>query len=128
MQPVSERITSLTAGRYGELTLGPQLDATGIELGGSEREFASPLGRNARADRARVATGDRGGPWDAFVVLDDQLTQTDETRMGWTRRLLGQVAEESQVIVLTCHPLDYEAESPTHLVDLTIQLSRTDHA
>ena len=35
VQPVGERIADLTAGRYGELALGPQLDATSIELGGT---------------------------------------------------------------------------------------------
>ena len=127
VQPVSERIASLTAGRYGELALGPQLDATGIELGGSEREF-SALSVGTREQIALVLRLVIAEALGTFVVLDDQLTQTDETRMGWTRRLLAHVAEESQVIVLTCHPLDYEAESPTHLVDLTMQLSRTDPA
>ena len=60
------------------------------------------------------------------MVLDDQLTQTDDTRMAWTRRLLAQAAEASQVIVLTCHPLDYEPESPDHVVDLSGLLSRSD--
>ena len=48
--------------------------------------------------------------------------------MEWMRRLLAQAAEEgSQVIVLTCHPLDYEAESPDHVVDLSGVVSRSDH-
>ena len=60
------------------------------------------------------------------MVLDDQLTQTDDTRMEWTRHLLAQAAQASQVIVLTCHPLDYEAESPDHVVDLSTVLARSD--
>lgn len=124
VQPVSERIASLTAGRYGELALGPQLDATGIELGGSERDFGT-LSVGTREQIAlvlRLAIAEALG---AFLVLDDQLTQTDERRMEWTRRLLRQVAEDSQVIVLTCHPLDYEAES-NHVVDLSPLLTRSD--
>ena len=127
VQPVSERIAGLTAGRYGELALGPQLDATGIELGGSEREFAA-LSVGTREQIAlvlRLAIAEALG---TFVVLDDQLTQTDETRMQWMRRLLAQAAEGSQVIVLTCHPLDYEAESPDHVVDLSALLTRSDLA
>ena len=61
-----------------------------------------------------------------FVVLDDQLTQTDDTRMEWMRRLLAQAAQASQVIVFTCHPLDYEPESPDHVVDLSTVLRRSD--
>ena len=125
VQPVSERIASLTAGRYGDLALGPQLDSTGIELGGSEREFGA-LSVGTREQIAlvlRLAIAEALG---TFVVLDDQLTQTDETRMGWTRRLLAQVAKGSQVIILTCHPSDYEAESPKHVVDLSTLLSRND--
>ena len=126
VQPVSERIADLTAGRYGELALGPQLDASGIELGGSEREFGA-LSVGTREQIAlvlRLAIAEALG---TFVVLDDQLTQTDETRMEWMRRLLAQAAEEgSQVIVLTCHPLDYEAESPDHVVDLSGVVSRSD--
>ena len=126
VQPVSERIADLTAGRYGELALGPQLDATGIELGGSEREFAA-LSVGTREQIAlvlRLAIAEALG---TFVVLDDQLTQTDDTRMEWMRRLLAQAAEVSQVIVLTCHPLDYEAQSPDHIVDLSELVSRSDH-
>ena len=127
VQPVSERIASLTAGRYGELALGPQLDATGIELAGSEREFGA-LSVGTREQIAlvlRLAIAEALG---TFVVLDDQLTQTDDTRMAWTRRLLAQVAEGAQVIVLTCHPLHYEAESPDHVVDLSTRMSRSEQA
>ncbi|MCY3819704.1 MAG: AAA family ATPase [Gammaproteobacteria bacterium] len=125
VQPVSQRIASLTAGRYGELALGPQLDATGIELAGSEREFGA-LSVGTREQIAlvlRIAIAEALG---TFLVLDDQLTQTDDTRMDWTRRLLAEVAQGVQVIVLTCHPLDYEAESPDHVVDLSALLSRSD--
>ncbi len=127
VQPVSERIADLTAGRYGELALGPQLDATGIELGGSEREFdALSVGtREQIALVLRLAIAEALG---TFVVLDDQLTQTDDTRMEWTRRLLAQAAEASQVIVLTCHPLDDEPEAPDHVVDLSGVLRRSDQA
>ena len=125
VQPVSERIAGLTAGRYGELALGPQLDATGIELAGSEREFGA-LSVGTREQIAlvlRLAIAEALG---TFVVLDDQLTQTDETRMEWMRGLLAEAAEGSQVIVLTCHPLDYEPESPDHVVDLSALLRRSD--
>ena len=37
--PVSERVAALTGGRYGELAIGPQLDAAGIQTAGVERKF-----------------------------------------------------------------------------------------
>ena len=123
VKPVSERIAGLTAGRYSELALGPQLDASGIEMRGVEREFGT-LSVGTREQIAlvlRVAIAEALG---TFLVLDDQLTQTDDTRMKWMRRLLAQAAGGSQVIVLTCHPLDYE--SPDHVVDLRTVLSRSD--
>ena len=125
VQPVSERIADLTAGRYGELALGPQLDATGSNWAG--RSGSSVHCRSEPREQIalvlRLAIAEALG---TFVVLDDQLTQTDDTRMEWTRRLLAQAAKTSQVIVLTCHPLDYEAESPDHVVDLGTVLSRSD--
>ena len=82
------RIAGLTAGRYGELALGPQLDATAIELGGSEREFGA-LSVGTREQIALVLRLGIAEALGTFVVLDDQLTQTDGTRMGWMRRLLA---------------------------------------
>jgi hypothetical protein len=42
-----------------------------------------------------------------FVILDDQLTQSDPGRKAWMRELLDRAAERIQVVVLTCHPQDY---------------------
>ena len=39
VEPVSRRMGALTGGRYGDLAIGPQLDATGIQLAGGERRF-----------------------------------------------------------------------------------------
>ena len=125
VQPVSERIAGFTAGRYGEMALGPQLNATGIELDGSEREFGS-LSVGTREQIAlvlRLAIAEALG---TFLVLDDQLTQTDDARMEWMRQLLAQAAKASQVVVFTCHPLAYEAESPDRVVDLSTVVRRSD--
>ena len=127
VQPVSERIAGFTAGRYGELALGPQLDATGIELDGSEREFGA-LSVGTREQIAlvlRLAIAEALG---TFVVLDDQLTQTDDARMEWMRQLLARAAKVSQIVVLTCHPMAYEAESPDYVVDLSTLILRSDQS
>jgi uncharacterized protein YhaN len=41
------------------------------------------------------------------VVLDDQLVQSDDTRMDWFRALLVEKARNFQIIVFTCRPDDY---------------------
>ena len=43
---------------------------------------------------------------DTFIVLDDQLTQSDPARMTWMRNLLEAAAARIQVIVMTCHPIN----------------------
>jgi len=41
------------------------------------------------------------------LVLDDQLVQSDDTRMDWFRALLAEKARAFQIIVFTCRPGDY---------------------
>jgi hypothetical protein len=41
------------------------------------------------------------------VVLDDQLAQSDGTRMEWFRALLAEKARNFQIVVFTCQPSDY---------------------
>jgi len=41
------------------------------------------------------------------VVLDDQLVQSDDTRMDWFRALLVEKARNFQIVVFTCRPVDY---------------------
>ena len=41
------------------------------------------------------------------VVLDDQLVQSDGTRMDWFRALLAEKARSFQIVVFTCRPGDY---------------------
>ena len=41
------------------------------------------------------------------LVLDDQLVQSDETRMDWFRELLKEKSRTFQIVVFTCRPRDY---------------------
>ena len=41
------------------------------------------------------------------VVLDDQLVQSDVTRMDWFRALLAEKAHTFQIVVFTCRQNDY---------------------
>ena len=47
------------------------------------------------------------------VVLDDQLVQSDGTRMDWFRSLLAEKAHSFQIVVFTCRPGDYLTASAT---------------
>ena len=119
VQPISERMTALTEGRYGEIVIGPQLDATGIHLAGTERPFdgLSVGALEQISILLRLSIAESLG---SFVILDDQLTQSDPERLSWMRTLLQGVAENVQVVVVTCHPEDYMGEDVTaNVVDLT---------
>ncbi len=123
--PVSSRFSELTDGRYGDAAIGPELDAEGVRLAGEVRPF-SGLSVGAREQFAillRLAIAEALG---AFVVLDDQLTQTDGIRMAWLREILEDAATRIQVVVLTCHPEDYGAGAATHVVGLVSRLRRSD--
>ena len=126
VKPVSERMTALTHGRYREVGIGPQLDATGIRLGDDERSFddVSVGTREQIALLLRLAIAEALG---SFVILDDHLTQSDPGRMAWIRELLGEAAQKIQVVVMTCHPDAYltgEAVGKIHAVDLTERIER----
>ncbi len=125
VEPVSRRMGVLTDGRYGDIAIGPHLDATGIELAGGERQFRTlSVGTQEQiALLLRVAIGEALG---SFVILDDQLTQSDPGRMTWMRDLLTEAAQRIQVVVLTCHPADYRVDGPQRFVDLTQCLARSD--
>ena len=106
VKPVSERMAALTGGRYSEVGIGPQLDATGIHLGGEERSLGdvSVGTREQIALLLRLSIAEALG---SFVILDDHLTQSDPDRMAWMRELLGKAAQNIQVVVMTCHPDAY---------------------
>ena len=125
VEPISRRMGALTGGRYGDLAIGPQLDPTGIQLAGGERPFDTlSIGTQEQiALLLRVAIAEALG---TFVILDDQLTQSDATRMAWIRELLAETAGRIQVVVLTCHPGDYQIDGARHVVDLTQCLTRSE--
>ena len=126
VKPVSERMAALTNGRYSEVGIGPQLDATGIRLGEAERSFddVSVGTREQVALLLRLAIAEALG---SFVILDDHLTQSDPRRMAWIRGLLSEAAQNIQVVVMTCHPDAYltgDSGGDVHAVDLMERIER----
>jgi uncharacterized protein YhaN len=125
VDPVSRRRAELTAGRYGNIAIDPQLKATGIQVGGEEREFeVLSVGTQEQiALLLRLSIAEALG---TFVILDDQLTQSDPARMAWMRQLLDRAAQKIQIVVLTCHPQDYlSGGSDANAVDLVGCVRRT---
>lgn len=126
VEPVSRRMGALTRGRYGDIAIGPQLNATGIALAGGDRPFNSlSIGTQEQiALLLRLAIAEALG---TFVILDDQLTQSDTTRMNAMRGVLTEAAQHVQILIFTCHPTDYPLDA-ANVVDLTQHVTRSDRA
>lgn len=122
VKPVGERLAALTGGRYQQVGIGPQLEATGVFFAGGERplEEISVGTREQTALLLRLAVAEALG---FFLVLDDNLTQSDSERMSWLRDQLGKATDVPQVIVMTCHPTAY-LTGGEHAVDLTRCITR----
>ena len=123
VEPISRRMGALTAGRYGDIAIGPELNATGIALAGGDRPFKSlSIGTQEQlALLLRLAIAEALG---TFLILDDQLTQSDASRMGTLAEVLLTAAEQVQIIIFTCHPTAYPTDA--HTVDLTKHIQRSD--
>jgi hypothetical protein len=103
---VAEQFNKLTRERYETVSLTAQLETKGVVVAGGvrstswlsvgTREQLSTLFRMSLAEYLRTA-----------IVLDDQLVQSDESRMDWFRTLLKDKAQLFQIIVFTCRPGDY---------------------
>ena len=124
IKPVSQRMAALTANRYGNVAIDAQLNPGGIELAGDERDFEA-LSAGTREQIALLLRLSIAEALDSFVILDDQLTQSDRGRLTWMRDLLGTASADIQIIVLTCHPDDY-ATVGAHTVDLADCITRTE--
>ena len=128
VEPITKRMAQLTGGRYGNLLIGPKLETEGIELGGTQRDLeALSVGtREQLATVLRLTIADALG---STVVLDDQLVQSDASRMDWLRAFMMECADRFQILVLTCHPEEYRSararKSVFKSIDLTECLQRS---
>src|SRR5207244_10817139 len=82
----------------GVMVSGALRPASQISVG--TREQLSTLYRLSLAEYLRTV-----------IVLDDQLVQSDDSRMDWFRTLLNDKAHSFQIVVFTCRPGDYLAGS-----------------
>ena len=99
---------ALTQRRYENIQLTAELGTEGVVAAGVVR----PTNRISVGTREQLSTLYRLSLAEYLcttVVLDDQLVQSDGTRMDWFRSLLAEKAHNFQIVVFTCRPGDYLA-------------------
>jgi hypothetical protein len=106
--PIASRISDLTAGRYSRLALGPGLETQGVFAAGDDRDV-SLLSVGTKDQLSTVLRLTIAEQLKSTIVLDDQLTQSDASRMTWLREFLVQIAATIQIVVFTCRRGDYSA-------------------
>ena len=129
--PVASRFAELTKGRYAAVKFAPSLQATSVGLAGAEASSHGVLEALSVGTRDHLATLVRLAialQLKSAIVLDDHLVHTDLGRLSWFRDALASVAAQTQVIVLTCRPLDYvptgQSTEATRLIDLSKVIDR----
>jgi AAA domain len=107
---IAAKFEALTLKRYENVRLTAQLGTEGIVVGGALRaaERLSVGTREQLSTLYRLSLAEYLG---TTVVLDDQLVQSDVTRLDWFRALLAEKARAFQIIVFTCRPTDYLPKS-----------------
>lgn len=108
--PVASRFSALTGGRYGAVALGPDLETQGIAVAGNDRDV-DLLSVGTKDQLCTILRMTIAEQLKSAIVLDDQLTQSDRSRMDWLRDFLLKTAESVQVIVFTCRPEAYAADA-----------------
>jgi uncharacterized protein YhaN len=113
VEPVAARFLALTQARYEGVRLGTDLDTQGVTAAGAARD-PKALSVGTREQLATIFRLSLAERLQCSLLLDDQLVQSDSTRMAWFSQLLRSAATSIQMIVLTCRPRDYleEAEMP----------------
>ena len=103
---IASRFEELTQRRYQTIQLTAQLGTDGIWASGALRSAAqiSVGTREQLATLFRLALAEY---LRTVIVLDDQLVQSDDSRMDWFRTLLTEKAHTFQIVVFTCRPNSY---------------------
>jgi hypothetical protein len=109
---IAGRFEALTQRRYENIRLTAQLGTEGVVVAGAVRstERISVGTREQLSTLYRLSLAEH---LCTTVVLDDQLVQSDDTRMDWFRALLAEKARSFQIVVFTCRPGDYLTASAT---------------
>ena len=107
-KPITELLIDLAGQRYAQVVMDPSLRVQNITANGGEREWTA-LSVGTRDQLATLVRLALAAHLRSLVILDDQLAQSDQSRLEWFRnRLHASVREHKhQIIVITCRPLDY---------------------
>jgi hypothetical protein len=103
---IASRFEALTERRYENVRLTAQLGTEGIVVGGAVRS-AERISVGTREQLSTLYRLSIAEYLCTAVVLDDQLVQSDGTRMDWFRELIAEKARSFQIVVFTCRPDDY---------------------
>jgi hypothetical protein len=103
---IAGRFQELTERRYESVQLTPQLGTEGVIIGGALRSPAL-ISVGTREQLSTLYRLSLAEYLQTVIVLDDQLVQSDDSRMGWFRTLLAEKARSFQIVVVTCRPGDY---------------------
>src|SRR5262249_14926919 len=103
---IAGKFETLTQKRYDRVQLTAQLGTEGVLVAGAIRATnrLSVGTREQLSTLYRLSLAEYLG---TTLVLDDQLVQSDDTRMDWFRALLAEKARAFQIVVFTCRPGDY---------------------
>jgi len=106
--PLTEQFGALTAGRYGPIAIGQDLElpAECVEAAGDLRSYRllSAGTQDQLGTIFRLCIAEQLG---SFIVLDDHLSQSDPDKIRWFRARLLDAAARIQIVLLTCRPEDY---------------------
>jgi hypothetical protein len=103
---IAGRFEALTEQRYQNVRLTAQLGTEGVVASGAVRS-AERISVGTREQLSTLYRLSMAEYLCTAVVLDDQLVQSDGTRMDWFRALLAEKARSFQIVVFTCRPDDY---------------------
>jgi uncharacterized protein YhaN len=109
--PVTERFAALTNGRYPRLSFDTHLKAKSVGVGGGDQEIDA-LSVGTREQLATLLRLCLAAQLKTFVLLDDQLVQSDWLRLASLKDCLRTSVRDAdhQVVVITCRPLDYVSQ------------------
>jgi uncharacterized protein YhaN len=103
---IAGRFQELTERRYETLQLTAQLGTEGVLVAGALRS-PSLISVGTREQLSTLYRLSLAEYLQTVIVLDDQLVQSDDSRMDWFRTLLAEKARSFQIVVVTCRPGDY---------------------
>jgi hypothetical protein len=103
---IAGRFQDLTQRRYDSVRLTAQLGTEGVMVSGAVRS-AAQLSVGTREQLSTLYRLSLAEYLQTAIVLDDQLVQSDDTRMDWFRTLLTDKAHAFQIVVVTSRPADY---------------------